>query len=477
MRVFAQNMIAIVNYGMGNLRSVHHALDMVGADVLVTTHPDDLRTAERIVLPGVGAFGECVQNLHASGLVEALTEEVLHKGKPLLGICLGMQVLARLGYEMGLHPGLGWVPAVVQRFEVEHLGLKIPHVGWNEVIPQRDTPLFHGMQRDLTFYFVHSYHLVARRACGHAGVMRLRAAVHRCHPARQHLRVSISSRKEPAKRSPSARELPGLESVSMLKKRIIPKLLLKNGRNVKGVQFTELRDVGHPVTNARIYDAQGADELLFLDITASAEHRAILYDIIARTAEEVFMPFCVGGGVRTVDDIRQLLLAGADKVAINTAAVETPQLIAQGARLFGAQCMVVSIDFRRHGQRCVVYTHGGTVATSSTCWSTPAAWSICGAGEILLDVDRPRRHDAGLRPRPDTRRRGDACRAGDRLGWGRNPAAPRGRDWSGMPRRSRSAACSISRTRARLKRAPSCASPVSTCVSAVPSRVAWERTG
>lgn len=153
-------MIAIVNYGMGNLRSVHHALDMVGADALITTHPEDLHAAERIVLPGVGAFGECVQNLHASGLVEALTAEVLHKGKPLLGICLGMQVLASLGYEMGLHQGLGWVPAVVQRFEVEHLGLKVPHVGWNEVIPQRDTPLFHGIQKDLTFYFVHSYHLV-----------------------------------------------------------------------------------------------------------------------------------------------------------------------------------------------------------------------------------------------------------------------------------------------------------------------------
>ena len=100
----------------------------------------------------------------------------------------------------------------------------------------------------------------------------------------------------------------------MLKKRIIPKLLLKNGRNMKGVQFVDLRDVGHPVTNARIYDAQGVDELMFLDITASAENRGILYDIIARTAEEVFMPFCVGGGVRSVGDIRQLLLAGADKV-------------------------------------------------------------------------------------------------------------------------------------------------------------------
>lgn len=153
-------MIAIVNYGMGNLRSVQHALEMVGAEVRVTTRPEELHAAERLVLPGVGAFGACVQNLRASGLVEALTEEVLHRGKPLLGICLGMQVLARVGYEMGEHQGLGWIPAAVQRFEVEHLGFKVPHVGWNEVIPQRDTPLFHGLQKDRTFYFVHSYYLV-----------------------------------------------------------------------------------------------------------------------------------------------------------------------------------------------------------------------------------------------------------------------------------------------------------------------------
>src|SRR5437588_5921651 len=119
----------------------------------------------------------------------------------------------------------------------------------------------------------------------------------------------------------------------MLKTRLIPKLLLKDGRNVKGTRFRELRDVGHPVTNARIYDAQGADELLFLDIAASTENRSILFDIIAQAAREVFMPFCVGGGVRDVADIRNLLVAGADKVAINTACVTNPALVADGARL------------------------------------------------------------------------------------------------------------------------------------------------
>lgn len=177
----------------------------------------------------------------------------------------------------------------------------------------------------------------------------------------------------------------------MLKKRIIPKLLLKNGRNVKGVQFVGLRDTGFPVTNARIYDAQGADELIFLDIAASAENRGLLYDVIKRTAEEVFMPLCVGGGVRAVADIRNLLLAGADKVSINTAAVETPALIEEAARLFGAQCIVVSIDFRRDAAtgQDEVYTHGGTVATGLRVLEHARRMTQQGAGEILLtSIDR-----------------------------------------------------------------------------------------
>ncbi len=152
-------MIAIVDYGMGNLHSVRHALERIGAEVSVAHCPEDLLQADRIVLPGVGAFGECAKNLRASGLVDALEEAVLKKGKPLYGICVGLQVLAREGYEMGVHPGLGWVPAVVKRFEVESLGLKVPHVGWNEVLPQSDVSLFRGLRRPPTFYFVHSYYL------------------------------------------------------------------------------------------------------------------------------------------------------------------------------------------------------------------------------------------------------------------------------------------------------------------------------
>ncbi len=166
----------------------------------------------------------------------------------------------------------------------------------------------------------------------------------------------------------------------MLKRRIIPKLLLKDGRNVKGVEFVKLRDTGSPVTNARIYDAQGADELMFLDITASKDNRSILYDVIAKTAEEVFMPFCVGGGVRTESDVKELLRAGADKVSINTAAVETPELIELGAKKFGVQCMVVSIDYK-DGQ---VFTHGGTQATGLDPVEHAVAMAERGAGELLV---------------------------------------------------------------------------------------------
>jgi glutamine amidotransferase len=151
--------IAVVDYGAGNLHSVRHALELVGGDVVVTTHPEDLREAERIVLPGVGAFGECAAGLRASGFVESLEEEVRHRGKPLLGICVGLQLLAREGHEHGVHAGLGWVPGIVRKLEADAAGLKIPHVGWNDITATSASRIFDGFRRDTTFYFTHSFHL------------------------------------------------------------------------------------------------------------------------------------------------------------------------------------------------------------------------------------------------------------------------------------------------------------------------------
>ena len=176
----------------------------------------------------------------------------------------------------------------------------------------------------------------------------------------------------------------------MLKARVIPCLDVKDGRTVKGVNFVDLVDAGDPVEQARIYDAQGADELCFLDITASHENRDTLFDAVRRTAEQCFMPLTVGGGVRTVDDIRKLLIAGADKVSINTAAVHRPEFVAEAAQKFGSQCIVVAIDAKASGPGGFeIFTHGGRRGTGIDAVAWAERMEGNGAGEILLtSMDR-----------------------------------------------------------------------------------------
>ena len=176
----------------------------------------------------------------------------------------------------------------------------------------------------------------------------------------------------------------------MLKLRVIPCLDVKDGRVVKGVNFVSLRDAGDPVEQASVYDAAGADELTFLDITASHENRDTILDVVSRTAARVFLPLTVGGGVRSVEDMRRLLLAGADKCSINSAAVARPELVAEAAEKFGSQCVVVAVDAKQTGAgRWEVFTHGGRRPTGidAIAWSRRAA--ALGAGEILLtSMDR-----------------------------------------------------------------------------------------
>jgi cyclase len=176
----------------------------------------------------------------------------------------------------------------------------------------------------------------------------------------------------------------------VLKIRIIPCLDVKDGRVVKGVNFVNLVDAGDPVEQARVYDKAGADELTFLDITASSDNRDTILDIAASTAEQCFMPLTIGGGVRTTDDIRKLLLAGADKVSINTAAVKRPEFVAEAAERFGAQCIVVAVDARRSGAGTwEVFTHGGREPTGIDAVAWARRMTDSGAGEILLtSMDR-----------------------------------------------------------------------------------------
>ena len=176
----------------------------------------------------------------------------------------------------------------------------------------------------------------------------------------------------------------------MLKVRIIPCLDVDKGRVVKGISFVNLVDAGDPVEQARRYDAEGADELCFLDITASHEERDTLYDIVGKTASQCFMPLTVGGGVRKVEDVRNLLLAGADKVAINTAAVSRRELVSEAAEKFGSQCIVVAIDARQAGPgKWEIWTHGGRTATGIDAVAYAREVVALGAGEILLtSMDR-----------------------------------------------------------------------------------------
>ena len=186
----------------------------------------------------------------------------------------------------------------------------------------------------------------------------------------------------------------------MLTKRIIPCFDVDRGRVVKGISFTEMRDAGDPVELAKLYDDEGADELVFLDITASSDNRSTVYDMVAATADQVFIPFTVGGGIRTTADMKMMLELGADKVSINTAAVENPDLINEGAYRFGSQCIVVAIDAKGSGEGWEVYTHGGRTPTGSdaVAWAREAV--ARGAGELLvtsMDTDGHQKgYDIGM---------------------------------------------------------------------------------
>ena len=175
----------------------------------------------------------------------------------------------------------------------------------------------------------------------------------------------------------------------MLAKRVIPCLDVKDGRVVKGVRFVALRDAGDPVEAALAYDGQGADELVFLDIAASHENRQIMLDVVSRTAEGIYIPLTVGGGIRSVEDVRMLLRAGADKVSLNTAALDNPRIIREAAERFGSQCIVIAIDARREDGGFGVYTHGGRRPAGRNAIAWAREVEAFGAGEILLtSMDR-----------------------------------------------------------------------------------------
>lgn len=401
-------MIAIVDYGSGNLQSLANAFALLGAEAEVTSDPARVQAADALVLPGQGAAPPAMRHLRAAGLDAAVRASVA-AGKPLLGICLGMQLLFEVSEE-GDTPCFGFLPGVVRRLAVP---LKLPQIGWNRVRPVASHPLIPG---PADCYFAHSYHCVPDRPADAIAVSQYGvpfvAAVARgpifgvqFHPERsgpaglalleRFLRLAGLGPDAPrpaveaGQARPPAPE-PGGGQTGY--RRIIPCLDVKDGRVVKGVRFLGLRDAGDPVELAEHYYREGADEIVFLDISATVEGRRTMVEVVRATARRTFVPFTVGGGIRSVEDARQLLLAGADKVSVNTAAVRDPDLIGRLADAFGSQCVVLAIDARRTARskqdgptpswEVVVSAGREPTGLDAVAWARHGA--ALGAGEILL---------------------------------------------------------------------------------------------
>src|SRR5213080_1531422 len=378
--------VVIVDSGVANLASITSGLGRLGASVAVTRDPAAVRQAPRVVLPGVGAFGAGMGALRAHGLDRAITD-VAARGTPLLGICLGMQLLCQASDETPGVPGLGVIAGGCRRLPAD---VRVPHLGWNTVTAQSGG----GLVATGVAAFANSYALRDAPAgwtaawTTHgvpfvAALERLGVLACQFHPelSGAYGAALLQRWLAGAKLAPSpalAGSTPGLLP------RVVPCLDVRDGRVVKGVQFQHLRDTGDPASQAALYESQGADELVVLDVAASAEGRATQLETVARVRAAIRIPLTVGGGVRSVDDARCLLAAGADKVSVNTAAVQRPALLSELAAEFGRQCVVLAIDARRTGNGWEALTHGGRQPgpPDAVAWAREAAG--LGAGEILL---------------------------------------------------------------------------------------------
>ncbi len=388
-------MIAIIDYGAGNLGSVKKAFDYLGVTYRVVDSGDQLGSPSGVVLPGVGAFGVAVEKLRAGGFFPVLREYIA-KGGAFLGICLGMQLLMESSAEDEGIEGLAVVPGTCRRFKCG----KVPQMGWNRVRPPgASSTLLTNIDYGSYFYFIHSYYVETE--CREVSTAQTdyfipftsiieqgRVCGVQFHPEKsgdagmQLLKNWLDfyvDQKEPVERKRGATV------------RIIPCLDVDNGRVVKGVNFKHIRDAGDPVELATLYNEAGADEITFLDIGATYKSREILLDVVEKVSRQVFVPLAVGGGIGSVDDMRRVLHAGADKVSVCSSAIKNPSLLTEGARVFGSQCIVLSIDAGRvgDGDRWHAYVNGGRVDSGVDALEWAKRGEALGAGEILLNsIDR-----------------------------------------------------------------------------------------
>ena len=385
-------MTVLIDYGAGNLTSVRNAFAAIGEETVVTRDPEVIGKADRVVFPGVGAAAHAMDNLRRFGLVDVVRRAAATK--PFLGICLGMQVLFEHSEEDGGVEMLGILPGKVRRFP-DVPGCKVPEIGWNSVSAPAGARV-PGVGGGQEYYFVHSYAAdVIGDTCltaSYAGVtftaMVRRGNLWACqfHPEKSG-RIGLNLLRAwmlGVASSPS----PSPSPFTSLTRRVIPCLDVRAGRVTKGVKFKNNVDLGDPVEMAVKYAEGGADELVFYDITASAERRPIDIGMVEAVAKAVRIPFAVGGGISTVADMERVILAGAEKVSVNSLAVRNPQIIAEGAAVFGAQCIVLGMDPYRSGKTASGYeitTRGFREFTGMDAveWAKRAA--DLGAGEIVVN--------------------------------------------------------------------------------------------
>ena len=401
--------VAIVDSGVANLAAVESALTALGVEYSITEDPKAVLEASHAVLPGVGRFSAGLETLCRHGLDEAV-REVHERGTPLLAVCLGMQMLGAGSDESPDTPGLGIVSGRFQRLPDS---VRVPHLGWNQVSADEGSGLPSG-----TAAFANSFYLPEAPSGWDAAwtthgttfvsmLARGRTLACQFHPElsgpfgmgliRDWLSGKLPARAEggaaEADRDPDAD--PGLGSPATdegkdravwreVAPRIVPCLDVKDGRVVKGIRFQNLRDAGDPADQAGEYERQGADEIVILDIGASAEGRETQRETVRAVRRRIHIPLTVGGGVRSVDDARGLLAAGADKVSVNTAAVRDPSLLERLSQAFGTQCVVLAIDARRLGESWDTLVVGGKEATGIDAIEWGREGTQLGAGEILL---------------------------------------------------------------------------------------------
>ena len=387
-------MTVLIDYGAGNLTSVRNAFAAIGEETVVTRDPEVIGKADRVVFPGVGAAAHAMDNLRRFGLVDVVRRAAATK--PFLGICLGMQVLFEHSEEDGGVEMLGILPGKVRRFP-DVPGCKVPEIGWNSVSAPAGARV-PGVGGGQEYYFVHSYAAdVIGDTCltaSYAGVtftaMVRRGNLWACqfHPEKSG-RIGLNLIRawmQGVASSPSPSPSPS--PFASLTRRVIPCLDVRAGRVTKGVKFKNNVDLGDPVEMAVKYAEGGADELVFYDITASAERRPIDIGMVEAVAKAVRIPFAVGGGISTVADMERVILAGAEKVSVNSLAVRNPQIIAEGAAVFGAQCIVLGMDPYRSGKTASGYeitTRGFREFSGMDAveWAKRAA--DLGAGEIVVN--------------------------------------------------------------------------------------------